>query len=117
MRCCMSSQKYKKANLCTGGSVVAQTIEALYYGTAAVAPVFPRWEGAYFNKPDLLSFPKNDQRMWQLHGSHSLYLSVDDWGEGQDVAMSLSFSSPWVHMPSELITCLEGSIRTPSNAP
>lgn len=38
----MSSQKYKKANLCTGGSVVAQTIEALYYGTAAVAPVFPR---------------------------------------------------------------------------
>lgn len=43
--------------------VAAGAIEAWYYGTAAVAPLSPCWVGAYFNKPDLLSLPKNDQRM------------------------------------------------------
>lgn len=38
-------------------------------------------------------------------------------GDWQDVAVAPSFASPWEHMPSELITCLEGPIKLPSNAP
>lgn len=36
---------------------------------------------------------------------------------GRDVAVAPSFASPWEHMPSELITCLEGPIKLPLNAP
>lgn len=33
------------------------------------------------------------------------------------MAVALSFTSLWEHMPSELITCLEGPIKIPSDAP
>lgn len=44
-------------------------------------------------------------------------MCVGDWGEGWDMAMILSFISPWEHMPAELITYLEGAIKMPSNPP
>lgn len=62
-------------------------------------------------------FPRMNRECGNSAG-HIVFIRVSVVGvRGRTWAVSPSFASPWERMPSELITCLEGPIKTPSNAP